>query len=112
MKSPIPFPDDKPLTDLLRQWKVNTSLPSHFQEAVWRRIERAEAPAASSIWDGVARWVGAALAHPSLAAAYVAVLLLLGGAAGWTQAHQNTARVRQGLGQRYVRVLDPYLGSR
>jgi hypothetical protein len=30
---------------------------------------------------------------------------------GWTQARQETARVKGELGDRYIRVLDPYQAS-
>ena len=112
MKSPNPSPEDKPLTELLHQWKVNASLPPRFEEAVWRRIERGQAPPVLSMWDVISRWIGTTLPRPAMAAAYVAVLLVIGGSVGWTQAHEKTARVKEELGQRYVRVLDPYLASR
>jgi hypothetical protein len=40
------------------------------------------------------------------------LLLAAGLTAGWTQAHQKTIHVRDELGQRYVRALDPYLAPR
>jgi hypothetical protein len=52
------------------------------------------------------------LPRPALAASYVALLLAVGVSAGWAQARQETARVRDELGQRYVRVLDPYQAPR
>ena len=50
--------------------------------------------------------------RPVLAASYVAVLLSIGVTAGWAQARQETARVHDELGQRYVRALDPYQAPR
>jgi hypothetical protein len=35
-------------------------------------------------------------------------LLTIGVSAGWTQARQETARVKGELGERYIRMLDPY----
>jgi hypothetical protein len=52
------------------------------------------------------------LPRPALAASYVAILLAIGVTAGWTQARHETARVKGELGQRYIRVLDPYQAPR
>jgi hypothetical protein len=103
-----PGNNDEALGKLLKEWRTDAPLPLHFQEAVWRRIERAQAPAAASVWDTIADWIGTVLPRPALAASYVAILLAIGVTAGWTQARQETARVKGELGERYIRVLDPY----
>ena len=112
MKIPNPSPEDKPLKELLSQWKVNASLPPRFEEAVWRRIERGQAPVHPSIWDVISRWIGTTLPRPAMAACYLAVLLVICGSVGWTQAQEKSARVKEELCQHYVRVLDPYLTPR
>lgn len=103
---------DELLRKVLKEWCTDAPLPTRFQEGVWRRIERAQTQAVPSIWIVIAHWVGTVLPRPSLAAAYVAVLLTIGVTAGWAQARQDTARVKDELGQRYVRVLDPYQAPR
>src|SRR5439155_9722244 len=111
MKTNEPGNHDEALRKVLKEWRTDAALPPGFQEAVWQRIERAEGvqtPAASSFWAFVAHWIGTVLPRPALATAYVAVLLAVGVTAGWAQARQNTARVKGELGERYVRVLDPY----
>ncbi len=111
MKTIQPDNHEEALRKVLKEWRADAALPPRFQEAVWRRIERGEqatAPAAPSAWDVIAHWIGTMLPRPALAASYVAVLLALGMAAGWAQAHQETTRVKNELGERYVRVLDPY----
>jgi hypothetical protein len=60
----------------------------------------------------VRHWIGGLLPRPALAVAYVATLIAIGGTAGWTQARQETTRVRDELGDRYVRVLNPYQAPR
>jgi hypothetical protein len=112
MKTDNSNENDAPLRALLKEWKQEASLPPRFQEQVWRRIERAQSPAVPSVWAIIAHWVGTMLPRPALATAYVAVLLAVGVTAGWAQARQETARVRDELGQRYVRVLDPYQAPR
>lgn len=112
MKNSQPGNHDDPLHQVLQEWRPDASLPPGFQEQVWQRIERAQAPAAPSVWAVVTHWVETVLPRPALAASYLAVLLIVGGTAGWAQAHQETAHVRDELGQRYVRVLDPYLAPR
>ena len=96
----------------MREWKVTEALPPRFQDGVWRRIERAQTRQAGSAWAVVANWIATVLPRPALATAYVTVLLAIGVTAGWAQARQQTARVHDELGQRYVRVLDPYLAPR
>ena len=102
---------DEALRKVLKEWRTDAALPPGFQEAVWRRIERAEpapAPTAPSVWTVIAHWIGTVLPRPALATAYVAVVLAVGVTAGWAQARLETARVKGELGERYVRVLDPY----
>ena len=103
---------DDPLHKLLKEWRAESSLPPRFQEAVWRRIERAQSPTPPSLRLVIAHWIGAVLPRPALAASYMAALLIVGVTAGWAQAHQSNTHVRDELAQRYVRVLDPYLTPR
>jgi hypothetical protein len=83
-------------------------LPPGFQKAVWRRIEQSQISAAPAPWTVIARWIASALPRPALAVSYVAILLTLGLTAGWAQARQETARVKNAMGERYIRSLDPY----
>ena len=111
MKTNEPGNHDEALRKVLKEWRTNAALPPRFQEAVWRRIERADsapAPTAPSVWTVIAHCIGTVLPRPALATAYVAVLLAVGVTAGWAQARQETARVKGELGERYVRVLNPY----
>jgi len=105
-----PEPNDEKLSKVLHEWKADSSLPRRFQEGVWRQIETASAActATPSVWSVCAHWIGTLLPRPAMATAYVAVLLTLGLTAGWAQAHQTNERVKGELGDRYVRVLDPY----
>ena len=100
---------DEALRKLLKEWRTEDApLPPGFQEAVWRRVERAQSPATPSVWAAIADWIRTMLPRPALAASYVAILLFIGVSAGWTQARQETARVKGELGERYIRMLDPY----
>jgi len=112
MEPERPSENPEPIRKVLREWKVTTSLPPRFQEQVWQRIERAQTQTVVSGWSVIAHWVDTVLRRPALAASYVAVLLTIGVTAGWAQARQETGRVKAELGQRYVRVLDPYLAPR
>jgi len=115
MKTNEPGNHDEPLRKVLKEWRTDAAFPPRFQEAVWQRIERAErvpAPVAPSGWAVIIHWIGTVLPRPALASAYVAVLLAVGVTAGWAQARQESARVNDELGLRYVRVLDPYLAPR
>jgi hypothetical protein len=66
-------PDDGGLRALLRESRVAPELPPGFQDAVWRRIERGEAPAADWL-DALAAW----FLGPRRALAMAAVMLVLG----------------------------------
>jgi len=112
MKTDEPGNHDEALSKVLKEWRTDASLPPRFQEGVWRRIERAQAPAAPSVWATIAHWIGTVLPRPALAASYVAILLAIGVTVGWAQGHQQTARVKDELSERYVRMLDPYLAPR
>jgi hypothetical protein len=103
---------DEALHKLLKEWRADAPLPAHFQAAVWRRIEQPHAPASPSFWDVVTNWIGTVAPHPAFAAAYIALFLTVGVAAGWTQARQESVRVKGELGDRYIRVLDPYQAPR
>jgi len=100
--------DDAVLSGLLREWKVDSDLPPRFSEQVWRRIERGETAATFSPWASLWNRIAQAFARPSLAAGYVAVLLLAGLAAGYFQARIGTERVQDELSTRYVQMVDPY----
>jgi hypothetical protein len=112
MKTNEPDNHEAVLRKVLKEWRTDAVLPPRFQESVWQRIERTKTSAAPSMSDAVARWIGTMLPRPSLAVAYITLLLVIGGTAGWTQAHQTNARVKSELGERYVHELDPYQAPR
>lgn len=102
--------NDPALSAVLREWELADPLPPHFQEQVWKRIERAEAPpvTAGSPWSLLMDWINAVLPRPAFALACAVVLLLAGGAAGWAQARHEAGHVGDELEARYLRVVDPY----
>jgi hypothetical protein len=73
-----PTPDDAKLGALLRESRPAPDLPPGFENAVWRRIERAEAPAvarpAADWLDRLAEW----FLRPGRAFVTAAVMLVLG----------------------------------
>jgi len=106
---------DEALRKLLKEWRVDASLPPRFQETVWQRIERAEhlhRPDTSSRWAIISHWISTALARPAFATSYLAVLLVIGVTAGWAHARRDSSHLKDELGLRYVHVLDPYLAPR
>lgn len=111
MKTSEPSKKDEALSRLLKEWRMDASLPPRFQESVWRHIERAEkaqVPGVPSVWTVIAHWIGTMLPRPALAVSYMAVLLAVGVTVGWAQGRQQSTRVKDELGLRYVRALDPY----
>ena len=104
-------PNKDPLEELLQSWRVNVSLPPGFERNVWQRIDRTRPVPAQSIGEIIRNWIANALPRPALAATYVAALMVIGVGVGWSQAQQDSARLKGELGQRYVQVLDPYLSA-
>lgn len=100
--------NDARLGPLLREWKVDAALPLRFDEQVWRRIERAEAPRAFTPWDVFRSWMEAALSRPAFATAYVAVLLVTGLLAGNWQAQRANEYGQSRARAHYVQSVDPY----
>lgn len=113
MKKNIPSDDDNALHNLLKEWKVESSLPPRFQDRVWRRIETEEAQPVRAFapWAAIRKWIVDYLPRPSLAVAYVAVLLAAGAGVGWSRAQHETQRVNTQLSQQYIQALDPFLAS-
>ena len=99
--------NDADLSRQLQEWRVTSPLPPRFREQVWKRIERAEAPAIS-ITDAVRAWIDMAFARPAFALAYVSVLLVTGLAVGLVQAYHKAAQWDHQLAMRYVQSVDPY----
>jgi hypothetical protein len=108
MKPENPIPSDQGLRQALHQWKVESSLPPRFQEQVWRRIERAEVQVQVPAWMLLWQRLTAALARPTPAISYVAVLLFAGLLAGYWQARVTRAQAEEQMGARYVQVVSSF----
>lgn len=106
MKAQQSDPNDTALSRVLRDWKVEAALPPRFQEMVWRRLERSDAKA--PFWGSLLVRSSAALARPTLATSYLAVLLLAGLLAGYWQGRVANAHAEAQLSALYVQAIDPY----
>lgn len=94
-------PDDARLGSLLRASRPSPSLPPHFQENVWRRIEEAAAPVKPESWlDGLAVLV----LRPRFAFATVVVLVLAGAFLG---TYNGTQAARQDAQAQYLAAVAP-----
>ncbi len=102
-----PSEKDEALSKLLKAWKPEGQLPPRFQEAVWQRIDSAEA-ARLSLLQIVAVWIERSFSRPALAVSYVVILLILGAGAGFWQAEGKTAEAQSEWRARYVQAVDPY----
>jgi hypothetical protein len=104
MKTDSQMPDDAKLRVLLRASRPAPELPPGFQNAVWRRIERAETPAASlpaADWlDRLAAW----LLRPGRALATAAAMLLLGISLGIAQGAGHANELAK---ERYLDSVSP-----
>ena len=108
MKENAPDPKDETLSKLLQTWKPDGQLPSRFQEAVWQRIQRADADVRIPFWQWLRVRIEVALARPALAVSYVAILLFAGLGAGYWQAEGKTTHAVSEWRARYVQTVDPY----
>src|ERR1035441_5028846 len=78
-------PDEAKLRALLRESRPAPDLPPGFQDAVWRRIERTEAPAAARPAADWLNHLAAWFLRPGRAFATAAVMLVLGLSLGIAQ---------------------------
>ena len=77
---------DPGVSTLLRQSRPAPPLPPGFQNAVWRRIEAAEARKAESGWmESLTAW----LLRPRLAVTAAAMLVVAGASLGVAQGSRN-----------------------
>lgn len=97
-------PGDSNLRKLLREARPSPSLPPGFQNAVWRRIERAE-PAHET--TSLAAWLDQCVAwvlRPRWVLASVAAVLLIGGAVG---VMDGSGASKQAAQMRYLSAVSP-----
>jgi hypothetical protein len=97
-------PDNGRLIELLRESRPAPALPSGFQTAVWRRIERTQASGeAVSVVAGLAGAI-ARLLRPRLALAGVAALLVVGTSLGILQGRNLANDIAK---QQYLAAVSP-----
>ena len=104
MKTSKLEPEDARLSALLRESRESPSLPPHFRENVWRRIEHGEKP--DSLLGGFAWLEGLAarLLRPRFALACLSALLVAGALLGVAQG-ANLAK--QEAQARYLAAVAP-----
>src|SRR5262249_26324229 len=104
----IPNDPDRALNQVLREWKVDSSLPPRFDEGVWKKIERADSIRTATVWNLVQIRIAELFARPALALCYVALLLVVGLAAGFWQGRVGSQRAAEKFSAQYVHDVDPY----
>jgi hypothetical protein len=104
MKHPMPPPEEARLRAVLRESRPTPDLPPGFQNAVWRRIERAGSPRQGlslAAWlDHAADWI----LQPRLALAGAAAMLLIGLSIGLMQGASQANDLAK---QRYLAAVSP-----
>src|SRR5215813_11876654 len=101
-------PNEQTQNQLLREWRLERSLPPGFRENVWQRIAQAESQPEISLPVLLRGWLEGLLPAPKLAYSYAVVLLALGIAAGAWAAQAQNSRAELSLGERYLQSIDPY----
>ena len=104
MNTSSQMPDDAKLRALLRESRPAPELPPGFQNAVWRRIERAECPTSKPVgvdWlERLATW----FLRPNRALATAAAMLLIGISLGIAQGASHANDLAR---QRYLDSVSP-----
>ncbi|MBN9688625.1 MAG: hypothetical protein J0M24_00170 [Verrucomicrobia bacterium] len=105
MNPPAPNADDPRLRALLRAAHPSPTLPPHFQENVWRRLEYAERlPEAASPFAWLNGFVRQVL-RPAYATAGLAAMMLAGALLG---IRDGERQVHQADQTRYVAAVSPF----
>lgn len=106
--------NEERLHEVLREWKVDATMPPRFQEQVWRRIALAEKPdeIKTSLWQALKLWVESTFSRPALALAYIAVLMMIGLTTGYIRAEDKSAHAESQWRAEYVQSIDPYQAPR
>ena len=108
MKEPQIKPDSDGLSKALQEWRAEQSVPPGFQSAVWQRIDSETRLMKRSVLESLIAWFNEFAARPQFAASTVALLIMIGVTAGWTQGQREVSRVQNQLAQKYLASLDPY----
>ena len=97
-------PDDAKLRALLHESRSTPDLPPGFQNAVWRRVERADISTASPVAAGWLDRLAAWFLRPNRALATAAAMLLLGISLGIAQGASQANDLAR---QRYLNSVSP-----
>ncbi|MBC8095504.1 MAG: hypothetical protein H7Y43_06810 [Akkermansiaceae bacterium] len=100
--------NDRSFDPLLNSWTVEATPSPRFKEHVWSRIARSSPRAEPALWEMLIVRLDQIFRRPAVAVSYVAILLMLGVAAGYTQAKQTREQVRSQYQAMYVQSIDPY----
>ena len=100
--------DDPQLRELLRTSLPDAPVPSRFGAEVWQRIQARNEASAQRGWKKFFEPLFALLMRPAFAA--IALLLMVGGAAGVAslRAADANEQARAMLAEQHVATLDPY----
>ena len=100
--------NNQPLKQALGEWKLESSLSRDFQRKVWERIASIESRRANNPFIFLKTWIEQSLIRPTVAASYVAVLLLFGLAGGYARTQVRDEKIAHAERQAYVQMVDPY----
>lgn len=96
---------EKSTSDLLSEWRLDTTTPANFDSGVWRRIE-AQKPV--STWTVLSAWFSEVFSRPAVAVSYVAVAMVLGVAVGQIHSSKEIQNAELQAKARYIQTIDPY----
>jgi uncharacterized membrane protein YraQ (UPF0718 family) len=99
--------DDLKLRQLLRASQSKPDLPADFQEAIWRRIEKAQGSGQKASWDWLER-LAAWFLHLRFALAGAFTVLFLGAFLGGVQGIHLSREAAQA---RYLAAVSPWMSQ-
>jgi len=92
-------------SELLKEWLVDTTTPTNFNSAVWRRIE---ARRRVSVAEAIRQWIGELFARRTVALAYLSLAVVFGLGAAAIQSSRVLRERDSRFEARYVESVDPY----
>ncbi len=99
--------DDHFLAETLKQWTVDSELPTDFKSRVWRSITPEDRRSMGPGFDSFFVWIAEHLRHRSIATAVLIVAALIGGGLGGLHAVIDSKETHHRMAETYLQTIDP-----
>ena len=96
---------ERTTSDLLQEWRLDSTPPANFDSAVWRRIEARQPLNFFAVFGA---WLSDLFSRPTVAVSYVMGALVLGIAAGQVHSSRQLQSAEFQAKAKYIQTIDPY----